>query len=128
MVEVQQYAITASAYKYYKVLKDIVDNSSSLNAPPPAALIGNMSNVGNRNEPVFGRFTGASTSIRSVFIDRTEIAEATIELADFIIEEGCEVCPPGICPNTTCRPVLVAPCEESRFRTTLIPSEWIDQE
>lgn len=127
VVEVQQQSISANAYKYFKILKDIIDNNGSLNAPPPAALIGNMTKIDDSNEAVFGRFTSAATTIRSVFIDRTEIDESPLSFQGFINEETCDVCPPGICPTRICRPVLVAPCEENRYRTSLIPSGWIEQ-
>ncbi|HAI38656.1 MAG TPA: DUF4249 domain-containing protein, partial [Maribacter sp.] len=59
LIELQQYSISASAYKYFSVLKDIVDDSNGLNAPPPAALLGNIINPNDEEEVVLGRFTVA---------------------------------------------------------------------
>ncbi len=121
VVEVQQFALSPSAYEYYKVLKDIVDNNGGLNAPPPAALVGNMFNPENSEDFVFGRFTAAATSVESLFIDRTFIAEPPLETQDPIILEPTLNSPLPPPPTTT------APCSETRFRTAIRPDKWIDQ-
>lgn len=127
VVELEQFSLSESAYQYYKVLKDLVDNNGSINAPPPAALLGNMFNPNNTEEFVLGRFTAASTSNESIFIDRTEISENIIGREVFRRLEGCEVCPPDTTCGFGCTPVLKAPCEETRFSTSIEPEGWIDQ-
>lgn len=127
VVELQQLNISPKAYEYYEVLKDIVDNNSGLNAPPPAALIGNLIDVDNDENFVFGRFTVASSSLAYLFIDRSGIDEAAIESTMLINREGCEVCPPGSGCPIGCTPVPTAPCSETRYRTSLMPQGWIDQ-
>jgi len=118
LVELQQFSLTPSAYEYYKVLKDIVDNSAGFNAPPPAALIGNMTNVNDPNDFVFGRFTAASTATASIFINRNGIAEGPIEATIVEITE-----PPLNSPYPP--PItLFAPCTETRFRTAIQPVGW----
>lgn len=120
VVEVQQQSLTPAAYEYYKILKDIIDNSGGLNAPPPAALIGNLVNVDDGNEYVFGRFTAAATSTRSLFIERTLIPEEPLENGDPVVFEPQISCPyPPPCTT-------VAPCSESKFRTSITPNGWID--
>ncbi|MEX0288875.1 MAG: DUF4249 domain-containing protein [Flavobacteriaceae bacterium] len=119
VIELQQFSITPAAFEFYEVLKDIVDDNRGLNAPPPAALIGNMQNVNDSEEFVFGRFTAAATSVASIFIDRTDIAEPQIEPIDPLIVERFGEGPP---PQTT-----TAPCTETRFRTAIRPEAWIDQ-
>lgn len=121
VVEVQQFALTPAAYDYYKVLKDIVDNSSGLNAPPPAALVGNLSNLDDDEEYIFGRFTAAATSIASVFIDRSGIKESPIDETQPIVTEPSF--PSPYPPPST----YTAPCEESKFRTAFVPKGWIEQ-
>lgn len=118
LVEVQQFSLSASAYEYYKILKDLVDNNGSFNAPPPAALIGNMFNLNDSEEFVLGRFTAASTSTTSIFIDRSTIIER--EVGEIIIPqlEGAPISPLEL--------VSTAPCIESRSRTTIRPEGWID--
>ncbi|WP_158594641.1 DUF4249 domain-containing protein [Ulvibacterium marinum] len=121
VIEVQQFAISASAHEYYKVLKDLVDNNSGLNAPPPAGLVGNMFNPADSEEFVFGRFTAAATSLASVFVDRTFIGEEALEGREPLITEptfGSPLPPPA---------TVSAPCSETRFRTAIRPEAWIDQ-
>ncbi|WP_299532367.1 DUF4249 domain-containing protein [Ulvibacterium sp.] len=120
VVEVQQFSINAAAYDYYKVLKDIVDNNAGLNAPPPAPLVGNITNPNDSEDFVFGRFTAASTSVVSAFIERSRIAEEALEPRDpIILEDMFDPVPPPI--------TNFAPCSETRFRTALPPDGWIEQ-
>ena len=120
VVEVQQQTLTPAAYDYYKILKDIVDNSGGLNAPPPAALIGNLVNADNGDEFVFGRFTAAATSTQSLFIERTSIDEEAMEKRGPIVFEPQISCPyPPPCTT-------FAPCTESKFRTSIPPNGWIE--
>lgn len=119
LVELQQFSISASAYRYYKTLKDVVDNNSGFNAPLPAALVGNLSNPNNSDEFVLGRFTAASTIIEQVFINRIFVKEEPLETLLPGQYEGEEEPVP--------RPVVVfVPCNETRFRTGQRPSGWID--
>ncbi len=121
VIEVQQFAISSSAHEYYKVLKDLVDNNSGLNAPPPAGLVGNMFNPADSEEFVFGRFTAAATSEASIFIDRTFITEDALETREELILEpgfGSPLPPPA---------TFSAACSETRFRTAIRPEAWIDQ-
>ncbi|TMM58302.1 DUF4249 domain-containing protein [Maribacter algarum] len=121
VIEVQQFSITPAAYQYYKVLQDIVDNSSGLNAPPPAALIGNLSNPDDDEDFVFGRFTAAATSTASAFINRTFIEESPLEFRDPIILEP-QIASPYPPPAT-----VIAPCSENRERTAVRPEKWESQ-
>ncbi|WP_299532365.1 DUF4249 domain-containing protein [Ulvibacterium sp.] len=121
VIEVQQFAISSSAHEYYKVLKDLVDNNSGLNAPPPAGLVGNMFNPEDSEEFVFGRFTAAATSAASIFIDRTFINEEALDGRDPILLEPTFNSP--LPPPAT----ISAPCGETRFRTAIRPEAWIDQ-
>jgi len=127
VVELQQLTITPKAYEYYKVLKDLVDNNSGLNAPPPAALIGNLTDLDNDENFIFGRFTVAAASLAYVFVDRTDIQEAAIDKTLSPNREGCEVCPPGSSCPIGCSPVNTAPCTETRYRTAMMPQGWIEQ-
>lgn len=119
VIEVQQLSLSPVAYNYYKVLKDIVDNSSGLNAPPPAALVGNLFNPDDSEDFVFGRFTAAASSSSSIFVDRFQIRENPIERKDEVnFEDFGDPVPP---PET-----ITAPCLESKFRTTIVPRGWIE--
>lgn len=127
LVEIQQFSISLSAYKYYKVLKDIVADNGSLNAPPPAAFVGNIYNIDDDEEYVLGRFTTASTTTRSIFINRESITERPIEVAIRLDLEVCEeVCSLIECTTEACSEVTIAPCVESRYRTGIEPEGWIE--
>ena len=117
LVEIQQFSISATAYDYYKTLKDISDNSGSFNAPPPAALLGNMFSINDSEEFVLGRFTAASASMESVFIDRSSIRERQIE---GILTQQFEEYPEVPAVDAT----ITAPCRESRFSTGIRPTGW----
>jgi hypothetical protein len=120
VVEIQQFSLTPSAYNYYKVLKDIVDNNSGFNAPPPAALIGNLFNPNDSDDFVFGRFTTAATSTSQIFIERGSIEEDEIENQRQIVVEPTFMSPYP--PPAT----IEAPCEEGRFRTAIQPEAWMN--
>lgn len=120
VVQIQQYSLTPTAYEYYKVLKDIVDNNSGFNSPPPAALIGNMFNPNDSEDFVFGRFTTAATSTASIFIERQNIPERALEIENPISVEPTFMSPYP--PPAT----IEAPCNEGRFRTALQPEAWMN--
>lgn len=128
LVEIQQVSLTEAEYDYYKVLKDIVDNNSGLNAPPPAALIGNIFNPDDPEEPILGRFTAASSTTMSLFINRESVSEPTIEASKFFKSECDLVCGIITCQNgaVNCPYETLAPCGESRYRTAIKPEGWID--
>lgn len=115
LVELQQFSLTEEAYRYYKTLKDLIDNNSGFNAPLPAALVGNLFNPDDPEEIVLGRFTAAAASIRSVFIERIFVEEEQLEPIIIAQPEGDETPPP---------PTFFAPCIDSRFRTSMQPANW----
>ncbi|WP_430965715.1 DUF4249 domain-containing protein [Spongiimicrobium sp. 2-473A-2-J] len=118
LIELQQFSLSPSAHRYFRVLRDILDNNGGFNAPPPAALVGNMFAVDNTEEFVLGRFTAAAASVSHLFIDRTAIPESQIEeRRPALFEEMGEVPPPEI---------FTAPCEETTTRTGVRPPGWID--
>lgn len=121
LVELQQYSLSAAAYKYYKVLKDIIDDNSGLNSPPPAALLGNIFNPNDSDEIILGRFTVAAASKRSIFIERLGIKES--EIAPDIIEVSESSFISAILPED--EKVFEAPCgPESRYSTGIRPEGW----
>ena len=120
VVEIQQLSLTPDAYNYYKVLKDLVDNNRGFNAPPPAALIGNMFNPNDDDDFVFGRFTTAATATADIFIERSGIPERPLEPEiPFSVEPtfGSPYPPPA---------TIEASCDEERFRTAIRPEAWMN--
>ena len=121
VVELQQFSLTPAAYEYYQILKDIVDNNSGFNAPPPAALFGNMINVNDSEDIVLGRFTAAASVTGFVYIDRNDIMERAVERVDLLVLEPFFPTPyPSPATNYTS-------CDESRFRTAIMPNGWVEQ-
>ncbi|AWV97649.1 DUF4249 domain-containing protein [Arcticibacterium luteifluviistationis] len=117
LIEIQQYSISASAYKYYEILKKITEESGGLNSPPPAALIGNMFNPNDDNEYVLGRFTAAAASEKRLMVKLSGIKETQLIPGYAIIEETN--------PISENRRVYTAPCgPETRYSTNLEPDGW----
>lgn len=131
VVQVQQFSLSPKAYEYYKVLKDIVDNNGGLNAPPPAALVGNMFNPQNDNEFVLGRFTAAATATKSIYIERENIEAIPInENGSLKLETCTTLCLPNQCSGAAapCGSAVVTSvsCSETEFRTALQPNGWVE--
>lgn len=93
LVELQQFGISSEAYRYYKTLKDLIDNNSGFNAPLPAALIGNLYSTEDPEKVVLGRFTAASSIITPIFIERRFVEEEPLEAVLLTQPEGEEVPP-----------------------------------
>lgn len=127
LIEVQQISLTEKEYDYYKVLNDLVDNNSGLNAPPPAALIGNVFNPNDSEEFVLGRFTTASSVTQTIFINRESISESVVEPSKSFKSE-CEIfCGIEVCNSPEgCAFESIVSCSESRFRTSIKPEGWIE--
>ena len=117
LVEIQQFSLTRKAYDYYRTIKDLIENNGGFNAPLPAALIGNMYNPQDSNEYVLGRFTASSATTTTLMIDRTLITEPQLDPQIIISPEGS----PAPMPYQS-----TAPCEESRYRTSIEPKGWIE--
>ncbi|MBC2838739.1 DUF4249 domain-containing protein [Robiginitalea sp. SC105] len=116
LVNLQQYSLGREAYRYYKTLKDLVDNNSGFNAPIPAALLGNLFNPDNPEEYVLGRFTIASQASRDVFIERIFIEEAQLEELLLGQAEEFGSAPPPVTSS--------APCQPGPYRTDVEPEGW----
>lgn len=112
LVEVQQLSINESAFKYFSVINDLLTENTGLNAPPPAALFGNLFNPENPDEVVLGNFTAAAVSIKRLFIERKEILDHPLTPDHDLTLENCLDCP------------TTYPCMESFSRTSTKPAGW----
>ncbi len=70
---IRQYALTESTFSYWRNLEILNENSGSLFDPPPAAVLGNISNVNNNDEPVLGFFQVSGVSEKRVFVHNEEL-------------------------------------------------------
>ena len=118
VVSLEQLSLSFDAYQYYRRLQDIIDNNGNFDAPPPAAVIGNIINTNDDKEVVLGRFTATSNTVNSIFIERKDIMEDEIEPPP---QFSFETSP----PIPALEVVFSAPCIESRFRTGIEPEGWI---
>ncbi len=75
---VQQYSITRSAYNYWNRLKTVANPSGSFIDTPPAAVIGNIYNVKDKNEPVLGYFEVSSLSIKRIKATHADLLPTTV--------------------------------------------------
>ncbi len=118
LIELQQFSLTPTAYEYFKVLNDIIDNAGGLNSPPPAALVGNIINTSDPENYIYGRFTAASASVASLYIDRSGIMELPIE-SELDPKTEPQIGSPYPPPIT-----ITAPCSETQYRTANTPDGW----
>jgi hypothetical protein len=111
LIEIQQLSVTESSYNYYKTINDLVEESGGLNAPTPAALLGNIACTSNPEEIVIGNFTAAPVSTKRVFLERKQF-NSPVDPDPFIHLESCIPCPRAY------------PCEEGENRTGVTPIGW----
>ncbi len=118
LMHIKQYGLNKEAYEYFRLLRDQAKTTGSFADTPPAALIGNVKNISNLNEPVAGLFIVAGVSQKYYWIDRSEIAELKIQ--PFGMLGGRFINPE---PATVTRPPL-APCIEADTRTKTTPEQF----
>ena len=72
LVEIRQSTLTRKAYQYYKLAQDQTQNNGGVADTPPTALIGNVKNMANPQEPVVGYFTASAIAPTRYWLDRKE--------------------------------------------------------
>jgi hypothetical protein len=112
LLELQQISLNASAYDYFKTINDLINSSSGLNAPPPAALFGNMSNPDDPEDVILGQFVVASVFSQRLFIDRSNLPVGPIQEDKNLQVEDCYNCPQTF------------PCIPSYTRVNEKPEGW----
>jgi hypothetical protein len=120
LLEIKQQSISPSAYQYLKLLANQVQNNGSLVDTPPAAIIGNVKNVTNSDEPVAGFFM--VTSVRSIKYWLNKENAIGLAAPIGVVDHPVNFEPSSGDPR---RPPQ-APCEESRVRTRFKPDGWIN--
>lgn len=70
LIEISQQSISLAAYNYLKLLAEQTQNTGTLVDTPPAALIGNIKNINNSDEPIAGFFMIKSIKNKRYWIDR----------------------------------------------------------
>lgn len=113
VVKVYQQSITKEAYKYLSSVIQQGTNSGSVFDTPPFPIKGNIFNINDPEEEVFGYFGVAGESIVDIKINREGPVNPPRKDRDL----NAPFCPPGACPPC-------APCEETESRTQLAPLSW----
>lgn len=78
---VYQYAITEATYTYWDNVRKNIDQTGSIFDIPPALISGNITNVNNPDELVFGNFSASVVKASRVIVRLEEIP--------FFIEDQC---------------------------------------
>ncbi|RRA98138.1 DUF4249 domain-containing protein [Larkinella rosea] len=132
LVDIRQGALTAGAYRYYKLLQDQTQNTGGLADTPPTVLSGNVHNLANRKEVVIGYFTAEGVSSLRYWLDRRDAQTAAPGLYQ-ALSNGKNPHPEtnapedrgyGIFDGSDRPPTAV--CLESDSRTALKPTDWRD--
>jgi hypothetical protein len=76
LVEVRQLSMTKSAYDYYKLFQQQIDNNGGIADTPPTALRGNIKNTANSKEVVVGYFSVSDVSSTKYWLDRKDTGGA----------------------------------------------------
>ncbi len=71
-IEVKQLSLTKEAYGYWSSIEEQISSSGSIFEPPPVPIIGNIENVKDYEEPVFGYFGASAISTKCIFIPEIE--------------------------------------------------------
>jgi len=67
---VTQYTMSESAYQYWKKVQLLTQRTGSLFDPPPALVRGNMVNVNDPTETVYGYFEVPAARLNRIYVDR----------------------------------------------------------
>ena len=71
-IEVKQLSISKEAYKYWSSIEKQISSTGSLFDPSPSAIIGNIKNVNEPEDIIFGYFGASAISTKSIFIPADE--------------------------------------------------------
>lgn len=106
---IEQMSLSESAYKYWKTLDEQTNNTGGIFDAAPQRITSNIRNVIDKDEFVIGHFQASAVSRKIVYINRGKT---------------------GLSPFQNDRELLFYPecfpCNESQFRTSITPPNWID--
>lgn len=111
LFDVQLFSTSAAAYTFNLTLKGLAEGSGGLNAPLPAALVGNLADVSSLGTNVLGFVGVVSVSQERVFIDQDTFGGTPLPFDSQINLEPVNPSPP------------TAPCEGGT-RTRVMPEGW----
>jgi hypothetical protein len=71
-IQVKQYALTADAFAFWQILKTNTEQLGSIFDAQPSQIKGNIHNINDNTEPVFGFISVGTTQQKRIFVDRAE--------------------------------------------------------
>jgi hypothetical protein len=112
LLEIKQKSLTERAYRFYRNLQNISQNTGTFADTPPQLIGGNVKNMTNDSEIISGLFTVAGVSTKKYWISRinAQINGKPIGLL------GRK---PYVLPNG-----LTAPCTPGKNKTPIMPDGW----
>lgn len=119
LVEIELQALTAGAFRYFKLLSDQTQNTGGLADTPPASIFGNVRNANQPSEQLVGYFTVVGLTRQRYWLDRQNVPAGNRPIGFF---GGRAPSPPAYDPFL---PSTLAPCD-GPFRTPLMPDGWRD--
>ena len=90
-LQIRQYGISEEAYDYWNILKTQVNGVDNIQAPPPAFIRGNISEVAedtNEQHKPLGYFGAAAVTSKSIFISTDALG---VSLFPFVFPDDCRV-------------------------------------
>jgi hypothetical protein len=75
-VELKQYAVSAQAYRFLRLVKQQAEISGSIFDPPPATIRGNMISLDDPNEVVLGYFMAGGEATKTIYVRRSDLTFA----------------------------------------------------
>ncbi|MGV3587963.1 MAG: DUF4249 domain-containing protein [Adhaeribacter sp.] len=87
-LEVKQLSVSEAAYDYWSMLKTQLSSVGNVQDPPPAAIVGNISNVNDPEDKPYGYFGASAVVKKSIFIRREELG---VNPGELIFPDDCRV-------------------------------------
>lgn len=96
---VKQLSISEAAFDYWRILKAQIEAGGSIQDPPPAIVIGNITNTSNPDQQALGFFGASAVTSKAIFISRDELG---VRVGEYIMPDDCRV----LSNSTTEQPVF----------------------
>ncbi|AKD58545.1 hypothetical protein SD10_14870 [Spirosoma radiotolerans] len=109
-IEVEQQALSRSAYQFWKSVRQLTNNTGGLFDAAPSTVQGNVKSVSNPDELVYGYFGATGLSAGYLYVDRST-GQGAPKL-DFPTETPYPTTPPCIA------------CANNLYRTPVKPRWW----
>jgi hypothetical protein len=72
-ISVNQYALTEDAFNFWQLVKTNTESLGSIFDAQPSQIKGNIHNINDSTEPVFGYISAGTVTNKRIFIDRSQL-------------------------------------------------------